>query len=428
MIPCPINETYLPYQVEGIEFGRKRNSVLFGDEMGLGKTVEAIGWLNCHPEIETLLVVCPATLKVNWARELNKWLISPCVEITIINYDMLHTLDTDKVYDVAILDEAHYIKNPKALRSRYSRAIQAKNKLCLTGTPLLSRPIELWHLLHFLAPELWPMNSYMNFARRYCGAYQKRVPTKGGWRWVWDVNGATHLDELHTHLSYIMIRRLKSEVMEELPPKRRQIIEIPPTGLNATLREELKAAAKYVAEIIQDYSADVESLDAALTVAWNQMAELRHRAGLAKLPMAIELIHDAVEASGKVVIFAHHRDVIEGLRDALVDYHPSVIHGGTPQAARQAEVDRFQNDKSVKVFIGQIQAAGVGITLTAASHVIFVELDWVPGTVSQAEDRCHRIGQKNSVLVQHLVLENSLDAVMAKTLIRKQSIVEKTLN
>jgi len=118
MIPCPLNEEYLPYQIEGIEFGRKKNSVLFGDEMGLGKTVEAIGWLNCHPEIDSLLVVCPATLKVNWARELKKWLISPCVEITIINYDMLHTLDTDKVYDVAILDEAHYIKNPKALRSR----------------------------------------------------------------------------------------------------------------------------------------------------------------------------------------------------------------------------------------------------------------------------------------------------------------------
>ena len=129
-----------------------------------------------------------------------------------------------------------------------------------------------------------------------------------------------------------------------------------------------------------------------------------------------------------LAILEMNKEDVEGLREALVDYNPSVIHGGTPQAARQVEVDRFQNDKSVKVFIGQIQAAGVGITLTAASHVIFVELDWVPGTVSQAEDRCHRIGQNNYVLVQHLVLENSLDAVMAKTLIRKQSIVEKTLN
>jgi SWI/SNF-related matrix-associated actin-dependent regulator of chromatin subfamily A-like protein 1 len=428
MIPCPVNEEYLPYQIEGIEFARIRNSVLFGDEMGLGKTVEAIGWLNCHPEIESLLIVCPATLKVNWARELAKWLISPCVEVTIINYDMLHTLDTERVYDAVILDEAHYIKNPKALRSKHCLKIQAKNKLCLTGTPILSRPIELWHLLHFLAPELWPRGSYMKFAIRYCGAYQRRVRTHNGWRWVWDMRGATRLDELKMHLSYLMIRRMKSDVLKDLPPKRRQIIELPTVGLNSELRYELKAAATRMEDLINEYAVDVANLDGAITTAWNQMAELRHQAGLAKVAMAVDIIHDAVEASGKVVVFAHHRDVIASLRDALVDYMPAVIHGDTPQAARQGEVDRFQNDDRVKVFIGQIQAAGVGITLTAASHVIFVELDWTPGIVNQAEDRCHRIGQKNAVLVQHLALENSLDAVMAKTLVRKQSIIEKALD
>lgn len=428
MIPCPVNESYLPYQEEGIEFARPRPACLFGDEMGLGKTIQAIGWLNCHPEIETVLVVCPATLKINWRRELDKWLISPCIEVTIINYDQLHKLDYDKEYDVAILDEAHYIKNKRARRSEFCRQIQAKNKFALTGTPILNRPIELWHILHWLVPELWPAESYMRYAIRYCGAHRERVNRAG--KMVWVMDGATHLDELKMHLSYLMIRRLKQDVLKELPAKRRQLIELPMNGIsdNAQLMMKEALAIAHVMRIETLYADDVRALESKLQVAWQQMSELRHQVGLLKVPMAIDLIHDAVEASGKVVVFAHHRDVIAALNDALVDYRPAVIHGGTPQAARQDAVDRFQNDPNVKVFIGQIQAAGVGITLTASSHVIFVELDWTPGIVSQAEDRCHRIGQHQSVLVQHLVLEGSLDAHMAKTILRKQGVIEKALN
>lgn len=420
MIPVPPDLTYLPYQEDGIAFSRDRKAVLIADEMGLGKTIQAIGVMNCHPEWDNVLVVCPASLKINWSREIDKWLISPCTNVRIINYDMLHRLDMDIVWDAVIFDEMQYCKNKTARRSRYCRSIKAYYKIGLTGTPILNKPIELWHPLHILQPEVWPRSSYMRYALRYCGAYRGR--------WGWDVSGATHLDELREILSGVMIRRLKSEVLKDLPPKRRQIIELPRTGISEDLSSRLTQAAVDVYILEGRYRDDVRQLDAKLSVVWTGMAALRHEVGLAKVDIALPLLHDAIESSGKVVVFAHHRDVIERLKESLIDYMPVVVHGGTTERARQDAVDRFQSDPKVGVFIGQIQAAGVGITLTAASHVVFLELDWTPGVMSQAEDRCHRIGQRDSVLVQHLVLEDSLDARMAKTLLRKQAIIEKTLN
>ena len=240
------------------------------------------------------------------------------------------------------------------------------------------------------------------------------------------MDGATHLDELRLYLSCLMVRRLKLDVLKELPAKRRQIIELPITGLDPDLRARLVAAREHI-ELIEEYATDVRRLESKIRAAWDDMAQLRHDAGMAKVPMAISLIRDAIAASGQVVVFAYHRDVINWLEHDLAEYFPAIVHGGTPLKTRQWAVDSFQKGGS-KVFIGQIQAAGVGITLTAASHVIFLELDWTPGMMSQAEDRCHRIGQTESVLVQHLVLENSLDAHMAKTLVRKQGVAEKLLD
>ena len=419
-VPCPVGLEYLPYQLEGIEFARGRNAVLFGDEPGLGKTIQAIGWLNCHPRTETLLVVCPASLKINWRRELDKWLISPCVDVTIINYDVLHKLDMTRHWDVCIIDEAHAVKNRKAKRTVLCKQIQADVKLALTGTPILNKPVELWSILNWLAPEIWPKSSFMRYAYRYCGAYQ------GKWGMVMD--GATHLDELRMHLSYLMTRHLKADVLKQLPPKRRQIIEISKDGLSADLRARLAEATRGIARIEDTYKDDAGALKSALSVAWQDMAALRHEVGLAKVDACLDLIHDAIESSGKVIVFAHHHDVIAALNDALVDYMPAVIHGDIPVPARQDAVDRFQTDDECKVFIGQIQAAGVGLTLTASSHVIFVELDWTPGIVSQAEDRAHRIGQKDSVLIQHVVMEGGFDARMVKALVRKQTVIEKALD
>lgn len=420
MIPVPRGLSYLPYQKTGIDFVKDRPAALIADEMGLGKTIQAIGYLNCHPEYETALVVCPASLKTNWAREIDRWLISPCLDVVIINYDQLHKLDMRLAWDVVILDEAQYIKNKSARRTRYCRMIKSKTRIALTGTPILNKPIELWSILSWLDSVAWPRSSYMRYALRYCGAYRNK--------WGWDVSGATNLDELRQRLEPLMVRRLKKDVLKDLPPKRRQILELPADGLDADLRARMREAIVRIDGIETYYAQDVRRLESSLQVAWSEMSALRHETGLAKLPAALVVIQDAIDSSGKIVVFAHHRDVIQQLENSLVDYFPAVIHGGTPERARQDAVDRFQQDDKCGVFIGQIQAAGTGITLTASSHVVFVELDWVPGVISQAEDRCHRIGQTNSVLVQHLVLENSLDARMAKTLIKKQSIIERALD
>jgi SWI/SNF-related matrix-associated actin-dependent regulator 1 of chromatin subfamily A len=423
MIPVPAGLEYLPYQVEGIEFARSRKSVLFGDEMGLGKTVEAIGVINCTPGINSVLVVCPATLRLNWRRELDKWLVRE-VESVVINYDQLHKLDRSRSYDICILDECTYIKNKSSKRSRLCRGIRARRKLALSGTPILNRPAELWHILHWLAPDKWPLSSWMKFTLRFCGAYRRWI----GRKQIWDVSGATHLDELRELLAPLMIRRLKRDVLKELPEKFHQLIELPIDGMTGELKRKIAEVNRVVSAMDTQYAQDVAKLEGALSVVWEEMAQLRHQVGLEKVPMAVELIRDALESGEKVVVFAHHRDVIASLKAALNDFGPVVVHGSVSPENRQLAVDLFQHDSHVRVFIGQIQAAGVGITLTAASHVVFVESDWTPGVMSQAEDRCHRIGQKDSVLVQTLVLENSLDARMAKTLLKKQRIIELVLD
>jgi SWI/SNF-related matrix-associated actin-dependent regulator of chromatin subfamily A-like protein 1 len=426
MMPlAPRGLAYLPYQTEGIRFAADRPSALVADEMGLGKTVQAVGWLNAMPMAERALVVCPASLKINWRRELDRWLISPFLDVEIINYDILHKLNLEQEWDAVIFDEAHYLKNPSAMRSRYARLIRAPRRLLLTGTPLLNRPREAWHLLHLLAPVEWPAASWHRFAMRYCGARMINIGKKR----VWDFDGASNLDELRGILAPFMIRRLKAEVLADLPAKRRQIIELPVTGIGPAMRARLAEATARVERIEDTYRDDARALEANLDAAWNDLARIRHEAGLEKVAIAMPLLRDAVEASRKIVVFAHHRDVIAAITNGLADYGAVVITGDTATKARQELVDLFQMPNSgCRVLVGQIQAAGVGLTLTASSHVSFVEITWSPGDMTQAEDRCHRIGQKNAVLVQHLVLEGSLDARMARSLVRKQEIVHKALD
>lgn len=340
--------------------------------------------------------------------------------LTIINYDILHKLDTKILYDLVILDEAHLAKNRTAKRSRLCRSIKAKRMLLLTGTPVLNRPVELFHLLHLLCPDEWPMKSYGRYTVRYCNAHQGH--------WGWDVTGASHLEELCEKLKGLLIRRLKCDVLKDLPPKRRQIITLPIDGLTAELKEQMLQADREAAYIEETYANDVMTMSSKLSVLWDETAKLRHNVGLAKVGMAIELIENILAAKEKVIVFAHHRDVIVALQEGLKKFNPAVIHGGVNMVDRQRAVDGFQKSEKVRVFIGQIQAAGVGIDLTAASYVVFVEQDWTPGVMTQAEDRPHRIGQKESVLVQYLVLEHSLDARIVKSAYKKEQIVKRVLN
>ena len=424
-LPCPEGRDYLPYQRAGIAYALARQGTLIADEMGLGKTVQAIGVINASPDVARVLIVCPASLKLNWRNELRRWLTRPLsigdiakpADITIVNYDILKKLPADYSCDLLILDEAHYCKNPKAARTKLTQALarRAKRIIALTGTPILNKPVELFPLLQMVAPREWDAggNGFFRFAIRYCNAHKEQVSrTKS----VWTFDGSSNLTELQEKLrTTCMVRRLKTDVLKDLPPKRRQVVTI---GNGCRDEEEYGPLGE-----------DYETAYAAMKkIPFENLSRTRHAQALRKVEAAIEHISNAIEASGKVVVFAHHKDVVAQLADRLSSFGAVTLTGDTPNEARQSAVERFQGDETCRVFIGSIAAAGVGLTLTRASHVIFVELDWVPANLTQAEDRCHRIGQTESVLVQHLVLDGSLDAKMARLITEKQDVADMALD
>lgn len=454
-LPVPTGLTLMPFQRAGVAYAMARPSTLIADEMGLGKTIQAITAANASGA-KRILVVCPASLRLNWAREIGRWqtLGLPVHVIVagqdfptsgngwwIVNYDIVGRFGHfthAQTWDLLVLDECHYCKNPKAQRTKIILGdkgiapIPATRKLLLTGTPILNRPIELWTLLHALDPARWA--NFMAFAKRYCNAHQGRFG--------WDFSGAANLDELQARLrETIMVRRLKKDVLTELPPKRRQVIALAPNGAGAAVRAEIErydalqeeidrlAYAVHQAEVEgleAEYQAAVRRLRDAQQALFTEIAALRHATALAKVPAVIE--HLANCGADKVVVFAHHRDVVAQLVEALGDRGVVSITGDTSLTERQAAVDAFQADGKIQFFVGNMRAAGVGLTLTAASHVVFAEIDWTPAIITQAEDRCHRIGQRESVLVQHIVLDGSLDARMLKMVIAKQEIADAALD
>lgn len=466
-LPCPAGLAFLGYQKAGIVYGLKHNNTLFGDDMGLGKTIQAIGVINADPSIKKILVVCPATLKINWKREMIKWLTrkfvigiaeGQCrfdgVDILIMNYDIL---DRNRerlhaaTWDLVIADEAHYLKNPKAKRTQalFGRKLKpatkqepeqpalpeltSRRRLALTGTPIPNRISEGYGLFHWM--DALQFKSFYGFSARYCngsmGAYG------------YDATGASNLPELQAKLrGSFMVRRLKADVLKELPAKRRCVIELPANGASAQLAAEktawelheqhmaeLRAAVELAkaSDDPEDYKTAILNLKGAAGVAFAEMSKVRHDTAVSKIPQVTEHVRNCLESGDKIVLFAHHRDVIESIVDEF-GLQAVKLYGGMSDIDKQAAVDRFQRDDTCRLFVGGILAAGVGITLTASSHVIFAELDWVPGNVTQAEDRCHRIGQHDSVLVEHLVLEQSLDAQMATTLVAKQEIMDQALD
>lgn len=432
----------LPYQCEGVAFAVERRGTLLADDMGLGKTVQAIGIINCSPDIKRVLVVCPKSLKLNWLSEIETWLARPA-RIEVVTYEGLAKLSVDETYDFLIVDEAHYVKNPQVLRTRrvMNVAKRSAKVLLLTGTPMENRPVELYPLLRICDPETWDPPGWLNgkrvgagegagwwpFVKKYCDARQ----VTHGWRGAlhWDFTGASNLDELRERLyGSCMLRRLKSEVLAQLPPKRRRIIVLPsPKGLDDR---------DLISELSEDnYEETVRALRAD-RVLFEEYSQRRHEQGVAKIPQVVSYVLDALEGAeptSKVIVFAHHSDVVEGivagLRGGLgtVDACVSVT-GKTPPAQREMAVQLFQNSPKVRAFVGSIGAAGVGLTLTAASHVVFAELDPVPGRVTQAEDRAHRIGQGGNVLVDHLVWDRSLDARICKILVKKQDVLTQALD
>jgi SWI/SNF-related matrix-associated actin-dependent regulator 1 of chromatin subfamily A len=529
-IPCPRGLTYYGYQRAGAQYMNERVATLLGDPPGVGKTIEVEALINLDRSIRSVLVICPASLRINWLKESRKWLIQDRERSFVF-----HMLDEDEAlpatasfviasynrvtirfskcatcegkglvvcskckgtgedadpkfacglcsgkkgvdctqcegkgkkpsgnltvwqslmrrqWDLVVMDEAHLLKNHDAartkcvignlLKEKAGIVTRARKKIFVTGTPLPNRPVEMWPILAACSPETF--GNYDLFTKRYCDAHQEFVG--GGKKKVLNVKGASNLEELQEKLrSTCMIRRSKSEVLAELPPKIRQIIELPvPPEVARLVDEELATfRSKYedkldvvreelaLAEESKDeaaYRAAVEKLEYIQRVAFMEMSKVRHLVAVAKLPLCIEHVRNALESGNKIVLFAHHKDLIQKFIEEFGD-EAVVLYGETKEQDRDDAVVRFQTDPNVKLFIGGLLAAGLGLTLTASAHAIFAEQSWVPWHVSQAEDRLHRIGQEEPVLVHHLVWNGSLDARMVQMLVEKQNIADLALD
>lgn len=423
--PHPPGINYYPYQEEGILFAQPLEKALIADEMGLGKTVQAIGVINNNPEYEKILIIAPAMLLFNWESELGLWLVNRDLDvnihktsrhidknfnITIISYDKAAKADLRAVdWDLIILDEAHYIKNPKAKRTRSVLGhrqllpIEAKKIVLLTGTPMTNRPKDLWTICRFLDPDTF--KSEWAFLNRYCNP--KRMYNR------WNFDGSSNVEELRSKMDKFMIRRYKRDVLPELPPKRRQVIEMKPTGAQRKLIKEEKSLTEFSEE------------SGRVIVKFDDTSRIRRELGEEKTRTVIKRLEDMLDDyEGKIVVFAHHKSVIEQIRD-----HFGVLavaaYGEMSGKKKKESVERFNNDPSCRLFIGSITSVGVGITLTSASVLVFAELSYVPSEMLQAEDRIHRIGQTETCQILYMVYRDSLDSNIASRLIEKGDVLNK---
>lgn len=476
-IPAPPGRSYLPFQQEGILEMLSRSHVLLADDMGLGKTIQCVGLINARRKgIMNVLIVCPASLKLNWATELKAWLVEPMeiyfangsfpipgMGIVIVNYEQVrkHRKAIDCVdWDLLICDESHFLKTATSLRTasilgrwvpedhtKTIWPIKAKQKIFCTGTPILNRPKEIWTTVRALDKEGLGRNRDA-FMIRYCNAHPEWVPRPGGGRkMIINIDGASNLSELNEKLrAGIMIRRKKEDVLPQLPPKRRQVILIPAStpelraALDSERREldgreaisKMERARKEVESLSEHQTTDiykraVTRLEALTGIAFNDTARVRKETALAKIPQVIDHLKNVLEAEPKVVVFTHHHDVTDAIVAGLEAYSPLKIDGRDPPQARQMAVDTFQLSERHRIMVGSIGTMGLGLTLTAASYAAFAEISWVPGELAQAEDRLRRIGQPHSVLIQQLLLEDSFDGNMAKTVLAKMAVVEAVL-
>lgn len=373
------------------------------------------------------LIVCPASLKYNWQREVKKWLPQKTTLIlegrkpqpfvppafTIINYDVLAAWQevlTNRGYQSVIYDESHACKDGKTQRTKAAKAI-ARNvpyRLLLTGTPVVNRPVELVSQLQIL-DRLQDLGGWRHFVNRYC------APTRNQFGVSYD--GAAHMGELNKKLrACCYLRRLKRDVLTELPPKTRAILPMPITN-RATYA---KAEADVIAWLAENVSTQA-ALRARAAETLVRINVLKRLAAIGKLPYVTAWIEDFMANDEKLVVFAYHQEV----QQALLQAFPKAarIVAGDPARVRQANVDRFQDDDRCRLIICSLLAGGLGITLTAASNVAFCELGWTPAAHTQGEDRVHRIGARDNVTAHYLIGHDTIDEWIADLLAEKQVVV-----
>lgn len=409
------------FQKAGVAYMLDRRRCFNADEQGLGKTVQALTALEADKAFPALIIV-PNTMKLTWGAEIKRWLPHRTyqvmdskaamrkADITVVNYELVGRRAAAYIgkHRSLVLDESHFVKNSKAKRTASIAKIAAKLKgqdplvLMLSGTPLVNRPMEL-------LTQLEIMDRIEDFGgkHKYKGRYGSGE------------NG----NELNVKLrSTCMVRRVKSEVLAELPPRTFAI-----NYMSLSNEEEYRRAQDKFLQWLEEV--DPDRLTSAIRCeALVRINILRRLAARGKVGDIVKWCHDFFEDEQKLVLFAHHSDVVDGLAESLSEYNPRVIKGGTPMGERQEFVEEFQNDTSARLMVLSLNAGKVGLTLTAASNVAFAELGWTPADMVQAVDRCHRIGQQDAVTGWQLIAENSIDFYMAELLRDKKDIMDQILD
>jgi len=423
----------LTHQKEAIEklVGSKR--FILADDMGLGKTTSTI-IAALETGVKKILIICPASLKINWQREIENYTdrsvyisegkkFSTEDDFVIINYDILknfHDADPKKRdsslllqsnFDLVILDEAHMISNAQAQRTKIINSFvkDIKRVWLLTGTPMTSRPMNYYNLLNIIESPV--AQNWMAFVIRYCQGYQFMA----GKRKVWNVQGASNLEELRDRTSKQTLRRLKTEVLD-LPDK-----IISPIYLRLSSRDYEEMMGEYY-----DWYENKTDESSSLTVQFSKLMKVRKIIANEKVKHTIEFVENILEQGKKVIIFTNFTDTLQMIHNHF-GKQSVYLDGSCSKPQRQYAVDQFQDNEKIKVFVGNLKAAGVGLTLTSAEVVIMNDLSFVPAEHAQAEDRAYRYGQKNNVLVYYPLFDNTIEGSIYDILNRKKQIINTVM-
>jgi len=459
------------HQKTGIEFLKEKRKAILADEMGLGKTRQAI--TAAGESSKGILVVCPASLKINWKREIeivypdDAYMImdskskSDFFELNeerkwwIINYDILEKqleyiewLINKGLIETLILDEAHYIKG-KSIRANVITggkvkkksgevlkfegiAGKIKNVYCLTGTPLMNRPIELFNLLTAIGHPLGGTRMRSAFAKRYCGAYMKSIFIKGGRQvWIMDESGSSNLDELRTALGGWILRRKKKDVIN-LPDK---LVSVMESEMSNEFKKEYRTAWDNYIQFLKDNPMPEKDIDNIIMARHLvEIGKLKQVCSRSKIDRIVEDARNASEQGEKIIIFSQYTQTIKTIAESLraggrgIEKLKCVtLTGEDNMDERQLAVDSFQNNEDVRVFVSNIKAGGVGLNLTRANIVMFADMDWSPETHRQAEDRAHRIGQKEMVNVYYYVATDTIEEDIVGILNDKKNVMDQIL-
>jgi SWI/SNF-related matrix-associated actin-dependent regulator of chromatin subfamily A-like protein 1 len=422
-----------PFQKIGVAFADAHDgNILNADDMGLGKTIQTIAYLQLRQKKMPVLIVVPAALKYNWVKEVTRWMSPvPVVQvlsgekpytitgkIVIINYDILihwqKTIEKTR-FNMLIADEVQNIKNSSAKRTKAFKRIQKKipTFMALSGTPIENHPAELYNAINMIDPALFP--TAWDFYWEFCD------PKNNGYGWTY--TGATNIPKLHRILkSSIMMRRLKQDVLPELPDKTISFVPIELTNQ----RDYKNAETDFIAWVAKNKgAAAAEKAGNAATLA--EIEGLKQIAVHGKLKGAIAWITDFLESGKKLVVVTTHTFVI----DAIMQAFPGIslkLDGSTTGTKRQEVVDAFQTDPVYKLFVTNLKAGGVGITLTAASDEVILELGWNPKIMDQVMDRIHRFGQKQAVNIYYLLALGTIEEKIAELLDKKRKMIDGVID